>query len=142
MSGETAAQAVARRRREREAIERREAAIRRTVQAVTSGGRRAAAVSREALLNVDAAMRGAANLLTLNKADVIAAALDPAIQTPRRRGINARFNTNLAEQQTRNRYDAERRSLARTTGQVLGTLAPIVPAAAVAPHINDKRSRP
>lgn len=124
MSKETAAQAVARRARERAAIEEREAAMRKTMRSVAEGGRRVVGVSREALMSADAAVRGAANVLTLNKADVIAAGLDAALQRGGR-SVAARFRANLGQQQARDRYDAVHRPVARTTGQVLGAVAPM-----------------
>ncbi|MBN9319090.1 MAG: hypothetical protein BGN86_07935 [Caulobacterales bacterium 68-7] len=76
----------------------------------------------EGAMQADAAVRGAANVLTFGLADKLAAGADavakggPLSQLPQRYAAEAR------EEADRNRYDAEHRRVAQTAGQVGGTV--------------------
>jgi hypothetical protein len=74
-----------------------------------------------AVMQADAAVRGAANVLTFGGADHFAAGMDALVSG----GLDhwrQRYDANLAQEQARDRYDALNRSNAQVTGQVGGTL--------------------
>lgn len=124
--------------------QRVEAQARRTA----AGGRptrpllnRAADGLREAALQADTAMRGAANVLTLGGADYLAASLDALAEPSPSPGWKQRYEANLAQEQTRDRYDKLHRPAARVVGQAggallgVGLLGPMEGALAAAPRL-------
>lgn len=74
-----------------------------------------------AIMQADAAVRGAANVLTFGGADHFAAAMD-ALVGGGVDGWSQRYEANLAQEHARNQYDASHRSTAQKVGQVGGTL--------------------
>jgi hypothetical protein len=91
-------------------------------------------------MQADAAVRGAANVLTFGGADHFAAGMDALVGG----GFDhwrQRYDANLAQERARDRYDALNRSSAQAAGQVGGTLlglglvGPADGALAVAPRL-------
>lgn len=90
----------------------------------------------EAALHVDAAVRGAADVLTASKADEIAAFLDAGVEnavasmsglfdpaSSDNRPFHVSLATQLKRQRERDGFDAENRTFARVTGQAGGLVA-------------------
>ncbi|WP_312160499.1 hypothetical protein [Phenylobacterium sp.] len=84
------------------------------------------------LMQVDAFVRGAGDTLSFGKANEIEAGLEALLETGVRtavpslndgRSLGERYETRLALQQERDRYDAEHRSSAHTAGQAGGLVA-------------------
>jgi hypothetical protein len=75
---------------------------------------KAARLGRNAALQADTAVRGAANVLTFGLADKAAAGLDTLL------GSDS-FAENLQEQENRNAYDHEHRRAAQLVGELAGT---------------------
>lgn len=96
---------------------------------------------REAALQADTAVRGAANVLTFGGADHFAAGMDALIQPGGLSGWRQRYDANLAQETARNRYDASHRAVAVGVGQVggtalgLGLVGPMEGALAAAPRL-------
>lgn len=112
---ETVAQTIARRQREREALEAEEERARQGAPTfIQQRGKGLTGALREGVLQADTAARTAANTLTFGGADSLAAGLDALI--PDDRGIRERYNASLAAEQARNDYDALHRPLARQVG--------------------------
>lgn len=82
-------------------------------------------------MTLDAGVRGAADVLSFGKADEMEAGLEAGVETAVRslpafadgRNFKQRYETQLALQQERDRFDAEHRPVARGVGQVAGTVA-------------------
>lgn len=97
---------------------------------------------REAALQVDTAMRGAANVLTFGGADHLAAGLDALIEPGGLSEWKPRYEANLAQEQARNAYDKVRRPVALASGQVggallgVGLVGPMEGALAAAPRLS------
>ncbi|MDP3173923.1 MAG: hypothetical protein Q8M88_05765 [Phenylobacterium sp.] len=95
----------------------------------------------EAVMQADAAVRGAANMLTFGGMDHLAAGLDALIQPGGLDGWRQRYDANMALETARNHYDASNRALALRAGQVggvasgLGLIGPMQGALAAAPRI-------
>ena len=112
---ETLAQTVARRQREREALEAEEnRAGHRAPTFIQQRGGGLTGALREGVLQADTAVRSAANVLTFGGADSLAAGLDSL--TPGDRAVGERYNASLAAEQARTDYDALHRPLARQVG--------------------------
>lgn len=85
----------------------------------------------DVFMAVDAGVRGAADILSFGKADEMEAGLEAGVETAIRslpafddgRTFKQRYDTQLALQQERDRFDAEHRPVARGVGQVAGTVA-------------------
>jgi hypothetical protein len=91
-----------------------------------SGLERLTGALRETGLQADTAVRAAANVLLLGKADTLAAGLDTLIPMPWARRQN--FDANRADEAARTRYDAMHRQVAQTVGQVAATALPVAAA--------------
>jgi hypothetical protein len=74
----------------------------------------------EPLLQVDAAIRSAANTATFGGADKFSAAADALFAPGGFGGWRQRYDTNLRQEQARDRYDAVHRPLAQSVGSVGG----------------------
>lgn len=117
---ETVAQAIARRQREREALEAEEERARRGAPTfIQQRGGGLTGALREGVLQADTAARSAANTFTFGGADSLAAGLDALV--PSDKGIGERYEANLAAEQARNDYDALHRPLARQVGMGAAT---------------------
>jgi hypothetical protein len=96
---------------------------------------------REASLQADTAIRGAANVLTFGGIDHFAAGMDALLETGGIQELPQRYKANIAEENARNRYDASHRRVAQVTGQVGGTamgvglVGPARGAVALAPRL-------
>ena len=97
---------------------------------------------REAALQVDTTMRGAANVLTFGGADHLAAGLDALIESGGLSEWKPRYEANLAQEQARNAYDKAHRPAALASGQVggallgVGLIGPMEGALAAAPRLS------
>lgn len=96
--------------------------------AVRREGRRAP----EPLMQVDAFVRGAADILSFGKADEMEAGIEALGETAVRsvvpgwdngRSLVQRYETQLGLQQQRDQFDAAHRTAARSTGQTAGVVA-------------------
>ena len=93
------------------------------------------------VMQADAAVRGAANVLSFGGIDHLAAGMDALMAPGGLDHWRQRYDANLAQEQARDRYDALNRSNAQTTGQIGGTLlglglvGPTDGAPAVAPRL-------
>lgn len=76
---------------------------------------------REVALVADTAVRGAADVATFGLSDEIAAGGDALLGIGGAGGLGVRYQRNLAQQEARNRYDAEHRRAARAVGEVGAT---------------------
>jgi len=96
---------------------------------------------REAALQADTAMRGAANAFTFGGADHLAAGMNALIEPGGLDGWRSRYETNLVQERARNDYDKGHRPVALASGQVGGALlgvrliGPMEGALATAPRL-------
>lgn len=79
-----------------------------------------AQAAREAALQVDAGVRGAADMLTFGQADEMAAGANALLGIGGDGGFAERYRANLQRERTRDQYDANHRAIARTAGEVGG----------------------
>jgi hypothetical protein len=92
-------------------------------------------------MQADAAVRGAANVMTFGGADHLAAGMDALIAPGGLDHWGQRYESNLAQEHARDRYDETNRSTAQATGQIGGTvlglalLGPARGALAAAPRL-------
>ncbi len=96
---------------------------------------------REAVLQADTAVRGAANLLTFGGADHLAAGLDASIHPGGLAEWRRRYDVEIGRERARNTYDASHRAIAHGVGQLggtalgLGLVGPMEGALATAPRL-------
>jgi len=96
---------------------------------------------REAALQADTAVRGAANVLTFGGADYLAASLDALAEPGPSAEWKQRYEANLAQEQARDRHDKVHRPVARVSGQAggavlgVGLLGPMQGALVAAPRL-------
>lgn len=119
------AQAIARRRQEREALEAEDERTRRSASSAPSyvqqrGGGLVGGLW-EGVLQGDAALRSAANTLTLGRANRLAAGLG-ALVPIEGQGIRQRYAVRLGTEEARDAYDAAHRPLAQQIGAGAATL--------------------
>ena len=75
----------------------------------------------EAALQADAAVRGAANVMTLGGANHLAAGMDALLSPGGLGDWRRRYNANLEQQEALDRYNEAHRPIANTLGNVAGT---------------------
>lgn len=122
MNRETTAQTLARRRREREAIEELERAARNQAPA----GVGLTGALREARAQATAAGRGALDTLTFGHGDTLAAGLETLADSNGPSDWRTRYEDHLVREAAQSQYDASHYKIARTTGQVAGVVVPMV----------------
>lgn len=130
MARETAVQAVARRRREREAIEEREREARNQARGrpgrgdgtrPPAGGEAFTGALREAGEQAGAAARGAQDALTLGLGDRIYAGGSALFDAAQGGDLGDAWRARIAAERARDQYDALHYRTARTSGEMAGT---------------------
>jgi hypothetical protein len=134
---ETKTQAISRRRRERETFEAEEARTRHSTAStpayVQRRGRGLGGALREGVLQGDTALRSAANTLTLDTANSLAAGLDSLVPVGGQ-GIGERYAANLAAERARDSYDAAHRPMAQRIGAGAATALSLLAGSVAGPR--------
>jgi hypothetical protein len=104
--------------------------------------RKASALAQQGAMQIDTAMRGAANVMTLGIADHVAAGANAAFQAANGADLVESFHSNLRDERTRGRLDAAQRPVARGVGNAGGAVMGVAATAAVAPAVGVATAAP
>jgi hypothetical protein len=97
--------------------------------------RKASALAQQGAMQIDTAMRGAANVMTLGGADRFAAGANALIQAASGADLGESFRSNFRSEQARGRLDAAQRPVARGVGNAGGAVMGVAATAAAAPAV-------
>lgn len=104
--------------------------------------RKASALAQQGAMQIDTAMRGAANVMTLGIADHVAAGANAAFQAANGVDLVESFHSNLRDERARGRLDAVQRPVARGVGNAGGAVMGVAATAAVAPAVGVATAAP
>jgi hypothetical protein len=97
--------------------------------------RKASALAQQGAMQIDTAVRGAANVMTLGGADRFAAGANALIQAASGADLGESFRSNFRGEQARGRLDAAQRPVAKGVGNAGGAVMGVAATAAAAPAV-------